>query len=473
MVSRQPRLHRTRSRRHRHHSPRTGPKLKSPRHSRRSARAETSTSRGLRRRLGSRSRARARGVGGARAAVTRSRSRSHRRGATNATHGVALAGGGGARRSPAAAPAGHVPSFGTLAAYGLGATAVALGAAAAYTSYNKRKGSAEVPVLENVAAVKRARDALARAAKQGTGGPATADLAAVQGATDAAAAAAVAATRAAETLHRVSAENDRVHTPASAAALKTAVTQFNAAEAAAERAAADAVKNVESAKARGGWSKKTLAALVLVAGAVTGLVFALSRHTTSQHVEQLYEPLHHDTHSQPAVKLDELNEGTCNANLKFTYKGKQFEVTNNIDPEQTFDFRSPIYNSPRLVMVDDAKREEIENSYEFIAWKSKHENCLQPSFKDPEREFNYDIKKLAFDTSQGPRGSAYKTFGIDSNGLIYGVRKSDNSVDQFSKKVQQALKSTGDINFNNPGESWDILDQIHNAILSIRAKNLL
>jgi hypothetical protein len=369
----------------------------------------------------------------------------------------------------------------------LGATALALGAAAAYTSYNKRKGSPEAPVLENVAAVKRARDALARAAKQGTAGPATADLTAVQGATDAAAAAAVAATRAAETLHRVSAENDRVHTPASAAALKTAVTQFNAAEAAAERAAADAVKNVESAKARGGWSKKTLAALVLVAGAVTGLVFALSRHTTSQHVEQLYKPLHHDTHSQPAVKLDELNEGTCNANLKFTYEGKQFEVTNNIDPEQTFDFQRPIYNSPRLVMVDDAKREEIENSDEFYKWKSKHENCLQPSFKDPEhkdperedpeREFKYDIRKLAFDTSQGPNGSAYKTFGINSNGLIYGVRKSDNSVHQFSQKVQQALKSTGDINFKNPGESWDILDQIHNAILSIRksssAKNLL
>lgn len=448
MVSRQPRLHQTRSRRHRHHSPRTGPKPKSPRHSRRSARAETSTPRGLRRRVGSRSRARARGVGGARAAVTRSQSRSHRRGATNATHGVVLAGGGGARRSPGA-PAGHAPSFGTLAAYGLGATALALGAAAAYTSYNKRKGSPEAPVLENVAAVKRARDALARAAKQGTAGPATADLAAVQGATDAAAAAAVAATRAAETLHRVSAENDRVHTPASAAALKTAVTQFNAAEAAAERAAADAVKNVESAKARGGWSKKTLAALVLVAGAVTGLVFALSRQTPSQHVKQ----------------LGELNDGTvpnphddtimCSTTPTFLYKGQPFPVTTVMDRSIRWPgeqhAKSKVY--PRIVGPYDTRtRSEIEGSNEFEDWVSSHENCLQPEFRSPADKLYYDLLDIRENFTKGPALNVYKDAGHNSDGFFY-VDKTTGKETQFPEGVQNYFKSR---NLNLNDEDWRI-----------------
>lgn len=417
--------------------------------------------RGLQRRVASRSRARARGVS-ARATVIRSRRGSHRvarqRGATNTIDGVALGGGGARRRSSALA--GHAPSFGrfgTLAAYGLGATAVALGIAAALTTYKKRPAA---PVLESVAAVRRARDALARATKQDTAGSAAVDLTAVQNTAEAAANAAVEATRATETLHRVSDENVRLHTPASETALQNAITEFVTTEATAEKTATNAAKKVERAKARGGWPKKTLAALLLVAGALTGLKSALQfepRYAVGNNEPQL-EQMREQTEPQ-LEQMWEKNEPQlkqmCDTTPTFPFQGLTLPVTTVLDrsrttPGSNLYEKAEVKTYPRIVgQFSEETRSMIENTDDFYDWVQSNKNCLAPEFKSPADKLYSDLLYIKAGMVVGPR-QKYKKCGHNNDGFFYIEANDDtNTEKQFPEDIQGFFTSRK-FNLNDP-----------------------
>ena len=374
--------------------------------------------RGVKRRVASRSRARARGVG-SRATVNRSRRRSQRA-------AVAALGGGGPRRRR------NAPSFGTLAAYGLGATAVALGAAAAIATLNKRP---KAPVLQSVAAVKRANAELARVATQETAGsgdvelaatPAAAELAAVQNTADAAANAALDVTRATETLERISAENERVHTPTSAVALENAMTEVNTTNATAEKAVTKAVKNVEKAKARGGWPKKIGAALVVVLAALKGL--------------QSANPL------QSAVPLE-----TCDPNPTFSWNGQRYQVDTVMDRTIGKLERSSAVGyldladcltRPRIkAEIPEGLRETIESSDDFRKWVLDNERCLHPTYATEADKTYQDLLYIRAGMFTG-LFQKYERYGRDDTGFFYYVPFDETNTKRlFPQNVQNFFNS--------------------------------
>ena len=400
--------------------------------------------RGVKRRVASRSRARARGVG-SRATVNRSRRRSQRA-------AVAALGGGGPRRRR------NAPSFGTLAAYGLGATAVALGAAAAIATLNKRP---KAPVLQSVAAVKRANAELARVATQETAGsgdvelaatPAAAELAAVQNTADAAANAALDVTRATETLERISAENERVHTPTSAVALENAMTEVNTTNATAEKAVTKAVKNVEKAKARGGWPKKIGAALVVVIAALKGLQSA---------VHPDYLPLQSAVHPDYLTLHSGGKSETCDQTFEF--EGTHFQVDTVMD--RTRGFNRELHDrydyqtaheviEPRLIGTsDNFFRRHKFSDYKFHDWvqTNRAKGCLAPIFKSAADKTYYDLLVIR---DKMRKGGGYdheriSNCGHNDAGFFY-IEWNDRSEKQFPEDIQRFfVEQNLDINNKN------------------------